>query len=492
MSLRADVLRGIQTPQILHLPPDVHSLDAATEAIELAESVGLELDEAQQIAINAALGERRDGSFAAGDVGHVVARQNGKGEVMIARQLWGLFVAGEELQIATAHEFPTANEAFLRLVAYIEGADDLRSRVARIRYANGEQGVELLNGNRLKYRARTGGSGRGFAGVSCIYYDEAMYLTDAHMAASGPAGITKGDRRQNWFASSAGLSTSSVLWRLRRRALSGSGGRLAYVEHTAESVSLDPSGRVVSVRPDPDDRQNWAAANPTLGDRIQVEAVQDERDSYSPDVFLRERLSVWDPEVGSEESVWPADVWAAAVSEGAAPVGQLAMGVEASADRRSATIAVAGGGVVELVVDAQGRRVPQDFGSVEAEVVRIARAHRATVAIDPAGHAGFLIPALEAAGVPFLKVNGQSMGQAVGSLFVAVNERKVTIRKNAELDVVVNGARRVARGDVWVWDRRPGGAVDVSPLVAVTLAWWAAQQSPVPAGGVFVDWDSLG
>lgn len=483
-SLQSAVLSGIQTPQILHLPPDVASLDAATEAIELADSVGLVLDEAQQIALNAALGERADGSFAAGDVGHVVARQNGKGEVMIARQLWGLFVAGEELQIATAHEFPTANEAFLRLVAYIESSDDLRSRVARIRYANGEQGVELLNGNRLKYRARTGGSGRGFAGVSCIYYDEAMYLTDAHMAASGPAGITKGDRRQNWFASSAGLSTSSVLWRLRKRALSGKGGRLAYIEHTAEVVSLDASGRVVSVKPDPDDRSNWALANPTLGDRINPEAVQDERDSYSLDVFMRERLSVWDPELGTDEAVWPAAVWDAVQSDDVAPSGALVMGVAAPPDRRSATLAVAGGGAVELVLDYMARRLPLSFGDLQAEVIRVARAARATVAVDPAGPAGFIIPDLEAAGVPVLKVTGQAMGQACGALFAAVNERKVRVRRNPELSAAVSGARRVPRSDVWVWDR--DGLADVSPLEAVTLAWWASVAAPVAPSPGFV------
>ena len=51
-----DVLLGSQTPQILHLPPDVHSLAAATEAIELMASLGRPLDESQQCTITAALG----------------------------------------------------------------------------------------------------------------------------------------------------------------------------------------------------------------------------------------------------------------------------------------------------------------------------------------------------------------------------------------------------------------------------------------------------
>ena len=278
-------LLGVQVPQILLVPPDVVSLAAAEETIEQAEACGLILDDSQQITLRTALGERVDGSWAASEVVDVESRQSGKGETMIARQIAGLFVFDEPLQIATAHEFPTANESFLRLVSYLENTDELRKKVARIRYANGEQGVELLNGNRLKYKARTGGGGRGFAGASTVYLDEALYLTDAHMAALKPAQAVqdkkrKGPGRQAWSASSAGLATSHVLWRFRRRALLAlagvaDGGRFAYVEHTAERLSVQ-DGRVVSQCPDIHDREQWAIANPTLGVRIDVEFLEDQ------------------------------------------------------------------------------------------------------------------------------------------------------------------------------------------------------------------------
>lgn len=475
-------LLGVQMPQIVHLPPHVHSLDAGLEAIELAESVGVVLDEAQRFKVVNAMAERVDMTWCADTVGDFEARQNGKGETMIVRQLWGLFVGEEALQIATAHEFPTANEAFLRLVSVIEGSDDLRRQVARIRYANGEQGVELLNGCRLKYRARTSGSGRGFAGVDTIYYDEAMYLTDAHIAASGPAGITKGTRRQIWYASSAGLATSSVLWRLRKRALGGNGGRFAYVEHTAEQVRLDATGRVVSVRPDPDDRHAWAMANPTLGDRIGEEAVSDERNSYDPDVFLRERLSVWDPELGTGASVWPDDVWHRCSSDEAAPSGRMYVGVAATPDRKRATIAVAGGGVVEVALNASLQRVPASFGDLAADVIRIARELDAMVFVAPDGPAGFIIPELEASYVPVTKVSPQAMGQACGQIYTAVNEGRFRVRRNPDLNAAVAGAVQRDKGDVWVWARRDV-AVDVSPLEAVTLAWWGDVQASQFFGG---------
>jgi hypothetical protein len=167
------------SPQILHRPPDVVSLAAAEEAIELADAYGVcdghPLDESQRFTLQVALGERADGTWAAATVADFEPRQNGKNDTCNARELAGLILFGERLIIHTAHEFPTANESFLRLVAVFENWDDLRAKVARIRYANGEQGIELLSGQRLKYRARTGGSGRGFAKADLTVYDEAQH-----------------------------------------------------------------------------------------------------------------------------------------------------------------------------------------------------------------------------------------------------------------------------------------------------------------------------
>ena len=96
-----------------------------------------------------------------------------------------------------------------------ENWDDLRRKVARIRYANGEQGIELLSGQRLKYRARTGGSARGFAKADLIVYDEAQHLAREHVAGSGPAKLAN-PNSQTWYAGSGGMTTSAKAWEIRR------------------------------------------------------------------------------------------------------------------------------------------------------------------------------------------------------------------------------------------------------------------------------------
>jgi hypothetical protein len=59
-----------------------------------------------------------------------------------------------------------------------------------------------------------------------------------------------------------------------------------------------------------------------------------------------------------------------------------------------------------------------------------------------------------------------------------VNERAISVFGHPDLTTAVRGARTSPKGDGgWSWSRKDA-SVDLSPLVAVTLAWWAAAQVP--------------
>ena len=480
------VLLGCQRPQILHLPPGVVSHDAATEAIELAESIGLVLDESQRFTVQCAMGTRGDGSWAAFEVADVEPRQNGKNCAIEARELWGLFLAREDLQIHTAHEFATANESFLRLAGLIESSDELRRRVARIRYANGEQGIELLNGCRLKYRARTGGAGRGFAGASTVYLDEALYLEPAHIGALMPTMATaasKGMEPQVWYASSACLTRSAVMWRIRLRAIKGGAGRLAYVEHTAEQVSINAEGLVLSVPPDPDDRQAWALANAALGVRISEEFVAGERDAMPPAEFLRERLGVWDPAPMDDrpDRPVPPEIWEQRVEPGSSIAAELVLGVGVLPEMAGASIAAVGrrkDGLTHLeVIDSR-----PGTAWVEGRLKELLAAHRVrAVAVDVGGPSVGLLPELvrltDGSSSDLAKVSGADYQGACAAFVAAVVDDKVRHLGQAWLATAIGGARRRAVGQSWVWDLRSGDC-DASPLVAVTVALRALEQLP--------------
>lgn len=478
---------GVETPQIVHCPPDVHSLAAAEEAIELADAYGIcdghPLAPSQRVRLRGACGERADGSWAATTIADFGGRQGaGKTDTIAAREIAGLILFGENLIIHTAHEFPTANESFLRVVSVFEAWDDLRRRVSRIRYANGEQGVELKTGQRLKYRARTGGSGRGFAKADLVVYDEAQHLTGEHVAASGPARLSN-PNSQSWYAGSGGLSHSSQAWRLRRRALSGAGGRLSYTEHTAETVEL-VNGKVRSAPPDAEDRDAWARANPGLGRWVTEEAMASLLEELGPDLFARECLCVWDPEPGDDGNDlipgWtdlkdPANPSTGYAGSKIASHDMWA--IATSPDRKWSTIGIAGRRTDGRIhVESLHRQAGTGWVVDRAE--EIWNAKRIPVRVHKTGPEGSFITLLRERGIEVVEVTSTEFAQATSQFVDAGNEDKLRHLDQPSLNRAVSGAvvREQTDGAV-LWSQRTS-TVEITPLVAVTVALGGVPKEP--------------
>jgi hypothetical protein len=145
------------------------------------------IDPWQRAVLEGSLGVVPGGGWAAFEVGLVVGRQNGKGAVLEARELAGLFLFGERLIIHSAHQFDTSMEAFLRMEQLLEegglvGELKPRGGVSR---SHGSEGFLLKSGQRLRYRTRTKGGGRGFS-ADCLILDEAMFLPESSHGALLP------------------------------------------------------------------------------------------------------------------------------------------------------------------------------------------------------------------------------------------------------------------------------------------------------------------
>lgn len=462
MTSLLDVRLGAVMPAILHPPGGVHSLAAAEEVIELADAYGIcdghPLAESQRIVLRSALGERADGTWAASRVGYFGPRQGtGKSDTIAARELAGLILFGEHLLIHTAHEFPTANESFLRLVAVFDAWDDLRAKVARIRYANGEQGIELKTGQRLKYRARTGGGGRGFAKADLIVYDEAQHLAREHVAASGPAKLAN-PNSQTWYAGSGGFATSAVAWAMRRQALAGTSERLAYAEHTAERVAV-VDGRLVSEHPAADDVDAWYAAMPGLGRWTSQEAFRDLADELGPAATLRELLCVWDAEPGADGGgAFDPDRWSSLADPAAERGEQVVFGLATAPDRSWCAVAAAwtrpdGAAQVSLIDYRQGTAwVPERAAELLARWGGRFVADQASRGLVE----GALEPATTAA------------AQAHNGFADAISAGTVRHGNEPALNVAVRASRWRPSGETRVLDRK--GNADISPVIAAALA----------------------
>ena len=470
----------------IKLVPDYDS-SAGDEAIELAAMAGLKLDEWQQTALRAMLGEKPDGLWAAFEVGLCVPRQNGKNAILEARELAGLFLLGERLIVHSAHEFDTSMEHFLRIRDLIEGTPMLDKRVAAIRTANGKEGIELRSKQRLRFRARTKGGGRGWS-ADLVVFDEAMEIKQASHGSILPT-LSARDNPQVIYAGSAvdewihdhGL----VVAKVGERGIAGDEG-LAYFEWSADigdPKKDDPEAALDVVT----DEGAWAQANPSLGIRITTQHVAAEQRSMDPRTFAVERLGVgaWPSTDAEGDQVIPPEAWRALEDIDSEPRDPVCIAFDVAPDRSASAIVVAGmredGNVhIELVDPERDDEDASRKGTrwLIPRLVEMAKDHNpAVIACDPAGPAGSFIDRLEAKGVEVEEVSMREYGQACGALFDAVGDATLRHIGQADLNYAVAGAAKRTLGEAWAWKRK-GSATDISPLVAATLAHFFAQREP--------------
>ena len=256
----ASSLIGDQRPRLFSAPPS--PLSEGVRVRRLAASAGLVLDDWQEYVLDQGLGRRDDGMWAAFEVALIVSRQNGKGSILEALELAALFLDdfGARLILHSAHEFKTAAEAFLRIRALVSDNPVFERRVERIRTGAGSEAIELKNGKRLRFIARSKGSGRGFT-ADLVILDEAYNLGSDEMAALLPTLSTR-PNPQVWYTSTAGMETSTQLARVRERGLTGVDPSLAFFEWSAVE---DPDRPGLALRQE--DLETAAGANPSLNVR---------------------------------------------------------------------------------------------------------------------------------------------------------------------------------------------------------------------------------
>jgi phage terminase large subunit-like protein len=419
---------------------------------------GLILDDWQESFLFGALTPGWDEKWAAFEVAGVVPRQNGKGTIMEARQIVGLFVLAERLQIHTAHEFKTCSEHFLRVKELVEGSAKLRQQVKIIRTGSGDQGIELRTGERLRFLARSRSSIRGFSGDT-VYFDEAFELPVATVGSVLPA-LSARPNPQAWYFSSAPHFGSEFLHALLKRAESADPGSLFLRawENDAETR--------------PDDMEACRRANPALGIRIDESFVENERRTLcsTPEgvgEFNRERMGIREGGDGSA-GVIPQAQWAKLSIQPPSRVDAVAYGLAVAPDGSWSSVGsagrIAGGLYVDNVKFGEGTAWVQEF------LVDLHQRKRKPIRIDPAGSEGAFIRPLKEAGVEVVEVSSREYQQACGEVLSAVQDSRIRHIDQPCLNkaAAAAGRRDVGKEGGWVWARL--GGLDISPLKAATIA----------------------
>lgn len=489
---------GAQRPRVYSCPAYQSSLGEA--AIALCEMVGLYLDPWQQLALTDMLGLRADGLWAAFEAALIISRQNGKGDVIAGRELAGLFlIEDDRLIIHSAHQFDTSLEAFDRLVDYILRTPELRRRVRGYRgpdldpkgisRSHGTEGITLKNGKRIRFRTRTKGGGRGFT-CDCLILDEAMIIADAMLTALLPT-LSARPNPQIVYAGSAVDQDiheyGIVLARIRERGHTLTDPSLAYLEWSAANSLEDVTPEWAS------DPEAWALANPALGIRITPQKVANERRAFASNVkgFAVERLGVGDWPRTDEEAdrVIDLEAWRKCLDIASKPETNIAIVFDVTPDRSYSSIAAAGlrsDGLPHVEVIARKRGtgwVPQFLADIKTAD------NPDAFLCDPNGAAGALVTDVEKAlGIELTKITAREHTQACGIFYDAVIDTGILRHLGTpELTAAIEGCAKRPLGDAWAWDRK-NSTVDISPLVACTLALWGSMNAATPVE-LWAAWD---
>lgn len=280
--------KGRQTPtQSVILP---YTQTKGDEAVELYNETGRTAIEWQQLLCADIMATNEAGLWVHQKFGFSVPRRNGKNEIVVMREIWGL--VNGEIICHTAHRTTTSSSAWNRLrsllikAGYVELGrqrkdEQVPEKSFRTNKQHGLENITLTNGGKIDFRTRTpnGGLGEGF---DLLVIDEAQEYTDDQESALIYT-VSDSENPQTIFCGTPPTTVSSgtVFMKMRTDCLSGS--------------TYDTGWAEWSIPKQTDDVYNtelWYETNPSMGYHLDERKVRAEIRKDVVD-FNIQRLGVW-------------------------------------------------------------------------------------------------------------------------------------------------------------------------------------------------------
>jgi hypothetical protein len=404
----------------------------------------------------------------------VVPRQAGKTLSALATQIQRATIGRRQRGWYTAQTQKDAASKFRLEWAPLVQASALAPLI-KVRQQAGSQGFTM---------SRVGSTINLFAPVEraihgdqadCVMIDEGWafdIVTGLALETSiRPAQATR-RHRQLWLISAGGTEASTWLikfQKLGRAAAEANTGRgIAYFEWSAADHLRDV---------DPYDRDLWWATHPALGYTIEEDTIRADAETMDPAEFARAYLCI--PTAHLSDQKIPAQAWGFCCEPASEVLDPIALAFDVALERDAASIAVAGDDVdgrdaVEVVDNRAGT------GWLADRVEELwLRWPTSAVVVDPYGPARSIADELERRGVIVTRATAGDVGAACGDFYDAVLEGRLRHRGQGLLDAAVGGAGTRPIGEAWGWARRLS-TVDISPLVAATLARWGHREQGGP------------
>jgi len=343
-----------------------------------------------------------------------------------------------------------------------------------IRTSNGEQEIRFKNGSIIMFGAREQGFGRGFDKVDAEIFDEAQILSEKALEDMVPAAnqSTQPAGALLFFMGTPPRPTDpgEEFSNRRSKALSGKAKNIVYVEFAA-----DPQA-------DPDDREQWAKANPSFPHRTPVESIERMRENLTDDdSFKREALGIWD----AEDSARVIDEvsWNLVADPASMAIDRLSLAIDVPPNRGISSVSLAGlraDGRWHVELDDSRKGVDWVIPWVVSRASKN-RLHAVVVdemsgLVERRRDRNYLIGTDIL--VTLAAAEGRDMAIACAKFYDGVMDRSVIHTDQPQVNVALSLARKRPLAGGWAWNRKDA-ASDITPVVSHTLALGGAQNDNV-------------
>ena len=256
---RSKPLRGATKPRLQSVP--LKGENKLQDVKDLCEIIQMPLLPWQEYVLKDMLTVDKQGMWVRRTCLALLSRQNGKTHLARMLILAHLLKWDSKNVLIMSSNRGMALDTFRQVAHVLESNDHLKGFVKQIRYANGTESIEMLDGTRLDVVASTRDGSRGRT-ADFLYIDELREIDEEGYRAAIPTTRAR-PNSQTLLTSNAGDAFSTVLNGMRERALDNPPKSFGFYEYSAPQYCKIT------------DRAAWAQANPALGYTITEEALEE-------------------------------------------------------------------------------------------------------------------------------------------------------------------------------------------------------------------------
>lgn len=494
--MSSDYVLGSQSPTFSNVPEG--DKERGEQAVLFARAIGMTLypwqenvlrDMCRTKEVNTPQGTQE--RFSSRRCVLVVPRQNGKNEIMVARELAGIFLFGEKIILHTAQLTQTATAAMQRTRDIIQNNENLmewwsETHNGSIRFSrtNGKEEITFPSGQMIKFNTRSNNAGRGLT-VDLLVIDEALEYTPSEAAALENTTMAVENAQSVFMSSPVDMyenPNGKIFSDLRWQGFDGADG-IYYAEWTAEEND------------DIYSQETWAKANPSLvesGFGVQIDQIRQFAESAKYSESSRDKFSIenlglghWfprDTDEVEEEHLFDGKTIEGILTDKTVKISRPVIAIDAHPERENVAISLGG-----KRKDGQGFHIKQVFfdaldtkNTMKIIMQAIESVDPEMILVDKKNPAGMLFtPLLQKADFDVKELNLSDIQSATALFMQLVDEKSISISRDEVMEKALQDIKLRAKTAGICFERYSG---DVAGLVAGAMAVYACNtllESPV-------------